>query len=40
MTVLPSKRHIPSILQMDEEDRSGLSRVMKEVTMRYDNLFE
>ncbi|WWD19423.1 galactose-1-phosphate uridylyltransferase [Kwoniella shandongensis] len=37
--ILPSKRHIPSILQMSEEEQAGLAAIMKDVLARYDNLF-
>lgn len=37
--VLPYKRHIPSLLQLSEEERLGLARILQEVTVRYDNLF-
>ncbi|WVQ99780.1 galactose-1-phosphate uridylyltransferase [Kwoniella sp. CBS 9459] len=37
--IIPSKRHIPSLLQMTSEERLGLASIMKDVLGRYDNLF-
>ena len=37
--VMQYKRHIPSLLQCSEAERDGLARILKEVLVRYDNLF-
>ncbi|KAK8869690.1 galactose-1-phosphate uridylyltransferase [Kwoniella newhampshirensis] len=37
--LLPYKRHIPSLLQLTETEVKGLSRILKKVLVRYDNLF-
>lgn len=38
-TVLPYKRHIPSLLQLSTQEAEGLARILKRVLVRYDNLF-
>lgn len=38
--VLPYKRHIPSLAQMTPEEDEGLARVLKQLLVRYDNLFK
>ncbi|WVF71063.1 galactose-1-phosphate uridylyltransferase [Kwoniella sp. CBS 6097] len=37
--IIPSKRHIPSILQMTADEQLGLASLMKDVLRCYDNLF-
>ncbi|OCF39484.1 galactose-1-phosphate uridylyltransferase [Kwoniella heveanensis CBS 569] len=37
--IIPSKRHIPSLLQMTDDEQVGLASIMKDVLRRYDNLF-
>ncbi|WVQ71760.1 galactose-1-phosphate uridylyltransferase [Cryptococcus sp. DSM 104548] len=37
--VLPYKRHIPSLLQLQENEVQGLARIFQKVLVRYDNLF-
>jgi UDPglucose--hexose-1-phosphate uridylyltransferase len=39
-TVLPTKRQIYSLSQLDAEEAAGLARIMQKVLIRYDNLFE
>ncbi|KAK1925192.1 putative UTP-hexose-1-phosphate uridylyltransferase [Papiliotrema laurentii] len=39
LLVMQYKRHIPSLLQCSEAERDGLARILKEVLVRYDNLF-
>lgn len=38
--VLPYKRHIPSILQMTDEETKDLATILKRILVRYDNLFK
>jgi UDPglucose--hexose-1-phosphate uridylyltransferase len=35
-----AKRHVRSLLDFDEKDRGALADILKQVTTRYDNLFE
>jgi UDPglucose--hexose-1-phosphate uridylyltransferase len=39
-TMLLSRRHATDIAALDEQQRAGLADIMKQVTQRYDNLFE
>jgi UDPglucose--hexose-1-phosphate uridylyltransferase len=38
--VLPYKRHIPSILQMTDEETKDLATILKRILVRYDNVFK
>ena len=38
-TMLLSKRHVPSLVHLDEAGRDALADVLKRLTCRYDNLF-
>ncbi|GFZ45692.1 Gal-1-P uridylyltransferase [Saitozyma sp. JCM 24511] len=38
--LLPYKRHIPSILQMTDEETKDLATILKRILVRYDNLFK
>jgi UDPglucose--hexose-1-phosphate uridylyltransferase len=38
-TMIVSKRHIQSILQFTEEEKNAFAGILKELTTRYDNLF-
>jgi UDPglucose--hexose-1-phosphate uridylyltransferase len=39
-TMLLSKRHLTSIDELSDNDRTGLADVLRQITTRYDNLFE
>lgn len=39
-TLLISKRHLESIADLESEERNSLGEILKQVTTRYDNLFE
>ncbi len=39
-TLLISRRHTPSLDQLDDEERDGLADIIRQLTIRYDNLFE
>jgi UDPglucose--hexose-1-phosphate uridylyltransferase len=39
-TLLLSKRHLPDLDALDDKERTGLASVLKQVTMRYDKLFD
>jgi UDPglucose--hexose-1-phosphate uridylyltransferase len=39
-TMIISKRHIKTIAEMTEEERSSLADILKEVTAKYDKLFD
>jgi UDPglucose--hexose-1-phosphate uridylyltransferase len=38
-TIIVSKRHIQNILQFSEEEKESFATILKEITIRYDNLF-
>ena len=38
-TVLPYKRHVPSLLSLTREEKSAFAEILSNVTKRYDNLF-
>lgn len=38
-TLLISRRHVPSIDQLVDEERAGLADILKRLTTRYDNIF-
>lgn len=38
-TLLVSRRHVPSIDQLVDEERDGLADILKRLTTRYDNIF-
>ncbi len=38
-TLLLSKRHVPSLLHLEEAERDALADILKRLTCRYDNLF-
>lgn len=38
--LLMGKRHIGGLNQLNESERDGLAEILKEVTMRYDKLFD
>ncbi len=35
-----SRRHVQSVLQFNEDEKTGLADILKQLTIRYDNLFE
>lgn len=37
--VLPYKRHIPSLIQLNDNEIIGLARILQRLLVRYDNLF-
>ncbi|KIJ34634.1 hypothetical protein M422DRAFT_126716, partial [Sphaerobolus stellatus SS14] len=37
--LLPYKRHIPSLVELTENERTSLAQILSKVTKRYDNLF-
>ncbi len=39
-TLILSRRHAGTLTQLDSAQRSGLADILKQVTVRYDNLFE
>jgi len=39
-TMLLSRRHVPSLLELTEAERDGLAEIIKRLTTKYDNLFE
>lgn len=39
-TLILSKRHLGSFLQLDEADKEGLADILLRLTIRYDNLFQ
>jgi UDPglucose--hexose-1-phosphate uridylyltransferase len=39
-TMIISRRAVQNILQLTEEERSGLADIYKQLTVKYDNLFE
>ncbi|MGB6131731.1 MAG: UDP-glucose--hexose-1-phosphate uridylyltransferase [Acidobacteriaceae bacterium] len=39
-TMVVAKRHVRSLLDFNEAERNGLADILKQVTTRYDNLFE
>jgi len=39
-TMIISKRPVQNIIQLSEEERTGLSDIYKQLTVKYDNLFE
>ena len=39
-TIVVSKRHVGSLTDLTEQERTGLGDVMKQIATRYDNLFE
>lgn len=39
-TIVISKRHITNILEFTSEEKLALAQILKELTIRYDNLFE
>ena len=39
-TMIVSKRHVTTLLEFSEEERSALADALKRLTTRYDNLFE
>ena len=39
-TLLVSRRHLGSIDELDEEERTALADIVRRLTIRYDNLFE
>ncbi|MFP5228031.1 MAG: UDP-glucose--hexose-1-phosphate uridylyltransferase [Acidobacteriota bacterium] len=39
-TLVLAKRHLRSLLDFSDADRNGLAGILKQVTTRYDNLFE
>ena len=38
-TLLLSRAHLPSLLEMGEEEKLGLADILRQVTIRYDNIF-
>jgi len=38
--LLVSRRCVGSLLELEEEERTGLSDILRQITIRYDNLFE
>ena len=38
-SVLPYKRHVPSIVHLTREEKSSFAQILSQVTIRYDNLF-
>lgn len=39
-TMLLSKRHVASLADLGDDERDGLADIIKQLTVRYDNLFE
>jgi len=39
-TMLLSKRHLPSLAHLNDEERDALADILKRLTTRYDNLFQ
>lgn len=39
-TMIISKRAVPNIIQLSEEEKTGLADIYKQLTVKYDNLFE
>ena len=39
-TMLLSRRHVPSLLELSDVERDGLAEIIQRLTTRYDNLFE
>jgi UDPglucose--hexose-1-phosphate uridylyltransferase len=39
-TMIISKRHLQNILEFTEEEKSALAEILKQLTIKYDNLFE
>jgi UDPglucose--hexose-1-phosphate uridylyltransferase len=39
-TLLLSKRHLPDLTTLSSEERTALANILKQLTTRYDNLFE
>lgn len=39
-TIIISKRHITNILEFTDEEKLALAQILKELTIKYDNLFE
>lgn len=39
-TLLLSRRHVPSLLELTGAERDGLAEIIKRLTTKYDNLFE
>ena len=39
-TMIVSKRHFQNLLQMTESEKNAYAAIIKEITIRYDNLFE
>lgn len=39
-TLLISRSPVPSLLDLCAEERAGLAKILKQITVRYDNLFE
>lgn len=37
--MLPYKRHIPSLIQLNDNEVHGLARILQRLLVRYDNLF-
>jgi UDPglucose--hexose-1-phosphate uridylyltransferase len=35
-----SRRHLPSMAELNDEERTGLADILRRITVRYDNLFE
>jgi UDPglucose--hexose-1-phosphate uridylyltransferase len=35
-----SRRHLPSMAELKDEERTGLADILRRITVRYDNLFE
>lgn len=38
--VLPYRRHIPSLMELDEGEKITLADALSRITKRYDNLFQ
>ena len=39
-TMIISKRHIQNVLQFTDEEKNSLAEILKQITVKYDNLFE
>ena len=39
-TMVISKRHIQNLLQFTEDEKTSLAEILKQITVKYDNLFE
>jgi UDPglucose--hexose-1-phosphate uridylyltransferase len=35
-----SRRHLPSMAELNEQERTGLADILRRITVRYDNIFE